>query len=316
MKMKTRRTRWSSESIYRSIVTACSTDRDNEACFKSMTKAKKINSIIVHCSLCILTSTLSTLNCMYLYSFSASRFESSILTVSSLPRGTKAGDLLIDESRYYLCLGEAIARPELYGHTSITLRDPSFVCQLMQTSTLDLLHRLVNEYYASYTAAIPLRLGNDIAQIVTKKKTIWPKRESTSEKNILPPQHLSIFPSLRAAETAYPQLSDDTIILSGQSTTVQRAKAYRGIKNGTITHVIATHSQIFRDRQHLTAIDIYDPLSWAYETYADPRYRLSDILTHMASIYSIHITTHGLTPQRPWISDNTSEKAKNPSSVR
>lgn len=254
---------------------------------------------------------------MYLYSFSASRFESSILTVSSLPRGTKAGDLLIDENRHYLCLGEAIARPELYGHASITLRDPSFVCQLMQTSTLDLLHRLVNEYYASYTTAIPLRLGNDITQIVAKKKTAWPKHsKALPVKWGFAPQRLSIFPSLRAAETTYPQLSDDMIILSGQSTTVQRAKAYRGIKNGTITHVIATHSQIFRDRQHLTAIDIYDPLSWAYETYADPRYRVSDVLTHMASIYSIHITTHGLTPQRPWISDNTSEKAKNPSSVR
>lgn len=263
---------------------------------------------------------------MYLYSFSASRFESSILTVSSLPRGTKAGDLLIDESRYYLCLGEAIARPELYGHASITLCDPSFVCQLMQTSTLNLLHRLVNEYYSSYTASLPLWLGNDITQIVSKKKTAWPKRHiSSPDKGRVPnafgtegfAQRLSLFPSLRAAETTYPQLNDDMIILSWQSTTVQRAKAYRGIKNGTITHVIATHSQIFRDRQHLTAIDIYDPLSWAYETYAEPRYRVSDILQTMQTIYDeLSITTHGLTPQRPWLSDNASGKAKNPSSVR
>lgn len=254
---------------------------------------------------------------MYLYSFSASRFESSILTVSSLPRGTKAGDLLIDENRHYLCLGEAIARPELYGHASITLRDPSFVCQLMQTSTLDLLHRLVNEYYASYTTAIPLRLGNDITQIVAKKDHPDPNIAKPSLSSEGLPHNASRSSHLSEQQRqTYPQLSDDMIILSGQSTTVQRAKAYRGIKNGTITHVIATHSQIFRDRQHLTAIDIYDPLSWAYETYADPRYRVSDVLTHMASIYSIHITTHGLTPQRPWISDNTSEKAKNPSSVR
>lgn len=248
---------------------------------------------------------------MYLYSFSASRFESSILTASSLPRGTMAGDLLIDENRYYLFLGEEIARPELYGHTTISLSDPSFVCSLMQSQTLDLLHRLVNEYYSSYTAAIPLRLGSDISQIIDKKKKIWHKKNDISHW-----QKLSLFPSFRTATTAYAQIHDDTIILSGQSTTVQRAKAYRWIKTGSITHVIATHSQIFRDRQHLTQIDFYDPLSSAYETYADPRYRISDIVSKLGEIYQITPHIAGLQAQRPWLSDNTSKKKQNSSSVR
>lgn len=106
---------------------------------------------------------------MYLFSFGARRFEQSVFSTSLSPT-LQAGDLLQSADIYYLCLGEEIAWPEFYGNHSMHLPEVRKISHLLQTQSLQLIHRLVNEYYTSYTSALPLRLGNDIIQIISKKK--------------------------------------------------------------------------------------------------------------------------------------------------
>lgn len=80
---------------------------------------------------------------------------------------------------------------------------------------------------------------------------------------------------------------EEIIILSGQSTNISRAKAYRSMHNNEIQILYATHSQIFQDRYDLKSITIIDEYSPQYQTYQDPRYNINTVIKKMKDIYMI-----------------------------
>lgn len=77
------------------------------------------------------------------------------------------------------------------------------------------------------------------------------------------------------------------LILTGQSSDVQQAKAYRSLHNNESQLLYATHSQIFQDRNNLKSITIIDEYSPLYQTYQDPRYNIIAIVEKMKEIYKI-----------------------------
>ena len=97
-----------------------------------------------------------------------------------------------------------------------------------------------------------------------------------------------IFPSLFSLAQYAQQLDQETlskiIILSGQSTSVERAKTYRSIHSGQKKTIFATHSQIFWDRCNLRSIQIFDASSSIYETQQEPRYGIQKVVSKMENM--------------------------------
>jgi primosomal protein N' len=99
---------------------------------------------------------------------------------------------------------------------------------------------------------------------------------------------LFLFPSVLSI-SQYNQNHDEysPLILTGQSSDVQQAKAYRSLHNNESQLVYATHSKIFQDRNNLKSINIIDEYSPLYQTYQDPRYNIIAVLQKMREIYNI-----------------------------
>lgn len=174
-----------------------------------------------------------------------------------------------------MCLGDDISRPELIS-ARYSLTDPKIIVQLCQSSTIDMIHRMVYEWFSNYKDVIPLFFWSDI-QLLLKHKPIEKKKNNTSW------QILHIFPSLFAL-TQFVGLSEpkeNALILSWQTTPVQRAKHYRAIQSGQIQDIFATHSQIFWDWNNLQEINFHDKYSPFYAVHAEPRYTVPLVVEKM-----------------------------------
>lgn len=152
---------------------------------------------------------------MFFYRFSTLRSNNIF---QSPAQTTQPGELIFDGERYYLNLGEEISRPEQgYTNHSITLVEK--IPSLCTLKTLEQIHRMVNEWFSSYNKVIPLFLGNDLRLLLKyKPKTL--RKQSISD------QKLIIFPSILSMQhyrNAHPEF-EENIILTGSSTTVQKAK--------------------------------------------------------------------------------------------
>lgn len=97
-----------------------------------------------------------------------------------------------------------------------------------------------------------------------------------------------VFPTLLATtQFVYDGDPETILILSGDATPVQRAKAYRAIQSGKIDTLLATHSQIFWDRGQLVDIQIVDADSPFYQVYQEPRYTIPACVQKMRELYEI-----------------------------
>jgi primosomal protein N' len=141
---------------------------------------------------------------------------------------------------------------------------------------------MVNERFSSYNKCIPLFFWSNIATVLKHKKILPDSKKNKSE------QHLFLFPSVLSI-SQYNQNHDEysPLILTGQSSDVQQAKAYRSLHNNESQLVYATHSKIFQDRNNLKSINIIDEYSPLYQTYQDPRYNIIAVLQKMREIYNI-----------------------------
>ncbi len=217
---------------------------------------------------------------MYFYCFDHGYTSNIYKSVSSW---TQPGDLLFFEEKYYLNLWEDISWPEQWA-TNIHFDNHKIIKRFCEETTLTLLHRMVNEWFSSYNKCIPLFFGIDIITTIKHKKQIIPSKNSKR------PQKLYIFPSIFSLTGYYNQLEErdkeKSLIIYGQSTQVQRAKAYRAIQNNEILTIFATHSQIFRDRSNLKEMAVMDEYSPFYQTYQEPRYTLSLVTEKMRELYS------------------------------
>lgn len=194
---------------------------------------------------------------------------------------SQSGDLIFYNNKHYLNLGETLSRPEQWA-TPIHFDQESIIKWLCTIKTIELLHWMVNERFSSYNKCIPLFFWDDINLLLKYKKTI------SLTKKPKEPQSLIIFPSVFSLiQYNHNHNKEEIIILSGQSTNIARAKAYRSIRNNEIQILYSTHSQIFQDRYDLKSITIIDEYSSQYQTYQDPRYNLLNIIAKLKTIHNI-----------------------------
>lgn len=214
----------------------------------------------------------------YFYCFDNSYTHNIYQSTTS---SSQIGDLLYFENKYYLNLWEEISRPEQWA-TTINFHNYTTTKWICNKKTIQLLHWMVNERFSSYNKCIPLFFGNDML--------VFMKHKQQKSKKKISDQHLVIFPSVFSL-TQYHNTHQDSniVILTGQSTTAQRSKAYRSLHNNESQILYATHSQIFQDRQNLQSITTIDELSPLYQTHQEPRYNLWIVLQKLKEIYDINI---------------------------
>lgn len=215
----------------------------------------------------------------YFYCFDQSRTTNIYQSSTS---SSQIGDLLYFENQYYLNLWEEISRPEQWA-TTINFHNHTTTKWISNKQTIELLHWMVNERFSSYNKCIPLFFGNDILVFIKHKKQIQ------SSKKLAIWQHLIVFSSVFSLTQYHSShtTEENPLILTWQSTTAQRAKAYRSLHNNESQILYSTHSQIFQDRQYLKSITIVDELSPLYQTYQEPRYNINKIIEKMKEIYNI-----------------------------
>lgn len=142
---------------------------------------------------------------------------------------------------------------------------------------------MVNERFTSYHKIIPLFLGNEPELLIKYYKAVKPTQQS---------QTLLLFPSLLSIYdyiNHHPEYADDPI-LTGYSTPIQQAKAYRQIATNKAQYLLCTHSQIFQNRNNLTEVIIMDPESSYYHTFQDPRYNVMHVIAYLQE--RIHHQSH------------------------
>ncbi len=255
---------------------------------------------------------------MFFYRFGS---NTSNNIFSSPAQKTQPGDLIFDGEYYYLNLGDEISRPEQwYTHHTITISQK--IPTLCHHKTLARIHRMVNEWFSSYNKVLPLFFWSDIDLLLKHKKNVIARPEGSplggrneaihKQKLILFPSILSIqqylkhkknviarneaihswddygLPRSTTLRSQWHQWTNtNSLILTGSSTSVQKAKAYRAISTGQEQTIITTHSQIFQNRHNLTGITIMDPHSPYYHTFQEPRYTISTVIEKMRELYHI-----------------------------
>ena len=193
---------------------------------------------------------------------------------------SKPGDLLFDGEYYFLNLGNEIARPEQW-YTNQTITISQKFSSLCTTQSLSLIHWMVNERFSSYNKVLPLWFWSDITLLLKHKKS------SNKKDQALHHQKLLLFPSILSIQqylNHHPEMTNP-LILSGSSTLVQKAKAYRSISHNSEHLLLCTHSQIFQNRNNLTDLQVMDQHSPYYHTFQDPRYSIATVIEKMREIY-------------------------------
>lgn len=212
---------------------------------------------------------------MFLYRFGTS--FNTLYHSPSLP--SKPGDIIFDEHSYFLNLGNHIERKELW-YINKTITPYQVIRNVCSQQTINYIHWMVYNRYSSYHHVVPLFLWRDIEALLRYK----PKKNIKAKWD----QTLYLFPSVLSIQdyiNTHQEL-DNYTALSGWSTQVQKAKAYRWISTWAIQTVLATHSQIFQNRNKLTSIHVMDPHSSYYRSYQDPRYRVDKVVNKLKELYT------------------------------
>jgi hypothetical protein len=213
---------------------------------------------------------------LYFYRFNQIREDQAIVSCDTNNNLFTAGALIQEWRDFLLCLGNDISRPELIS-ARYSFVDPKIIVQLCQSSTIDMIHWMVYERFSSYKDVIPLFFWSDIELLLKHK----PTNNKSGAKSW---QILHIFPSLFAlTQFTHSQAHQPTnsLMLSWQTTVVQRAKHYRAIQSGQVQYIFATHSQIFRDWNNLQEVILHDEYSPFYFVHAEPRYSVPRVVQYM-----------------------------------
>lgn len=214
---------------------------------------------------------------MFFYCFDINR----TINIYQSHHKSQSGDLIFYNNKYYLNLWEHISRSEQWA-TTIHFDQETTIKWFCHHNTLELLHRMVNEWFSSYNKCIPLFFWSNIATVLKHKKIIPDSKRSKNE------QQLFLFPSVLSISQYNQNHNEDSpLMLTGQSSDVQQAKAYRSVHNNESLLLYTTHSQIFQDRNNLKSITIIDEYSPLYQTYQDPRYNIIAVVEKMKEIYKI-----------------------------
>lgn len=266
---------------------------------------------------------------MYVYSFTKyGGFDrvfrcSEVSTPKIWTRSMKAGDLVMIDEEYFLCLGEKLSFWELYL-TVPTLRIASYTLVykwFLGTNTLALLHRMVATYFTTYKAVVKHFLSDDIEKLLkrelklVKKDKNWSKSSKVegftlAEKG----QTMIVFPDLRTLRNMIPEdvqkIPDDIeksclpvrkipggwniVTLLASQTQNQKDLHRWQVKLWTVSVVICTYAEIFQDFHDLQKIIWVDPHKWYYAHQQDPRYKVGDVLEKLSQLRGADMVSMGI----------------------
>ena len=194
------------------------------------------------------------------------------------------GDLLIGRSDMFLVLWDEVVwkadKAKCLLSEPLNLHHKWFFSK----KTINLVHWLTHHYYTSYKNVVKLFVSWELADLFKKEITVKPKKAE---------QSLIIYPDVRTMENLIEQVDQSekwTLILNGTSTQVQKDKAWRWIKMGSIHTLYCTYSQIFQDRRNLQHITLFDSHQWYYKSQQDPRYDAREVAKKLSEIYEANLT--------------------------
>lgn len=119
--------------------------------------------------------------------------------------------------------------------------------QFLRKETIELIHRMVHEYYTSYKNVVKLFVSGELADLFKKELSVKKKPffnvellahdTHTIEKTIIDSkegQQLIVFPDVRTMmntmKSAHVEEKTGIVVLTSSSTQQQKDKAWRGIK--------------------------------------------------------------------------------------
>ena len=216
----------------------------------------------------------------------------------------KPWDLLAANNTHFLVLWDDIMFMELYTYQQSTFASYQIVHkQLIDSRSIEMIHRLVYTYYSSYKNVIPLFFPWDIGYLLAKKPNkvskpsadtiiynpISQKCEHTKEQ--LHSQELWIFPDIRTMYNITTQKQRDTnIFRHSKLTPLQKVRTFRQIHMQSSDNYLTTYAGIFQNRKNLTHIHMFYPHKRYYAHQQDPKYKTQEVVKKLTDIYNIPVS--------------------------
>lgn len=224
---------------------------------------------------------------MFFFCFNQRYGTDKVVWIDGTEKLCKPWDLLLVDWNQALCLWVTVSFQELIKSRYKWKGDVQvLIKKLLSKESLSLLHRFVNHRFTSYKNSLPLFFWKTVDTIINKNPL------SKAQKWV--EQSLIIFPTVRSLmqETTVSQRDAvSAVVLHGWSTSVQKAKAFWWIKNGEITTVYCTYSQIFQDWNNLVSITLHKQHSRRYKNQQDPRWYVPTVVRELALQYDANLST-------------------------
>lgn len=171
----------------------------------------------------------------------------------------------------------------------------------LSSTQIKIIHRMVANYYTSYTNVVSLFLS-PLQKISEFKPWKIPAKESGGVKlengklifdwSIKSEGiQLCIFPDIRSISAWFGKSLPWSLLLHSQMTKKQRSTARQQIAQNKVSLIFATWSQIFFPRKYLKECFVFQPHKRYYKHQQDPRYETVDVLQKSAELYKFELTT-------------------------
>ncbi|HMY80327.1 MAG TPA: hypothetical protein PLW93_00970 [Candidatus Absconditabacterales bacterium] len=217
------------------------------------------------------------------------------------------GSLITSNGSYFISLGDQLSWNEFYiGHDYFfELSSHSEILgTLFHHHTLQMIHRMVYEYYTSYRSVIGLFVSSiDAYSKSTQKIATIKKKDLTllSMYNTLTSplisdstielgstgkgkQTLVIFPDALALHMRV-KSNHQEYVLTGLDTDLRAMRTYILIQQQLQNCLITTQANVFMDYRALHQIIVYFPQTRYYKSQRDPRIRLPDWCSKLAKVH-------------------------------
>ncbi len=218
----------------------------------------------------------------------------------------KIWDLIVSNGVYFVVLGTDISRMDSYSWDDFLfeIQSPEYVCSVLWENSVELIHRMVYQYYTSYRSIIHLFLPNIWIYLKQeqKKKTITVKtRNALARPNAVTTdalanifhtwecvhhastdQTLVVFPDMLSLQMRY---NNQNYILWARDNDTKIAAYYYDLQHGYKNILITTSANICMDYKKLSQIICYFPDTRYYKYQQDPRIFIPDVLEKMAKLH-------------------------------
>jgi len=220
---------------------------------------------------------------MFIYSFTKYAWHDRVFLRPNAPK-CKAGDLLQCGEGYLLVLGDKISFQEKYNNQRVSNnKSEPLYSSLLTPHSMELLHRIVANYYSTYKACVKYFVSQDLDKLLQREIKVK-KKDVTDQA-----QELYLFPDLWTLMNTVDEEvlnAPNNIFLNSKMSPKQKDLAWRKIKTGVMHKIFCTHGNMFQDWRNLKKVNIYEPHKWYYKSQRDPRYYVPTVVEEMRKVYN------------------------------